>query len=95
MRILVAVEKHSTRYLAANTDEELEASARKLIEERLDRGYYCDEEDKVAARLVLEGLGIKKRKRLPGGSGWEFLEERAAGEYEGVSLEEVERADQE
>ena len=73
-RILVADEKHGTRYFDASTFELLDAACRKLLKQRLDEGWYivgpepsvdvCDIE-KLPTHLVemsLEQYGRQQRQ---------------------------------
>ena len=42
MKILIAKEKHETRYLDASTNEAFAKSALKILTERLERGWYLE-----------------------------------------------------
>ncbi len=80
MKILVAKEKHITRYLMANTDDELEKSCRKLLSERL--GYYDGEFYDQA----------KEELSNPSGRSYKFIKLRSnqGHEYEGIEIVTIE-----
>jgi hypothetical protein len=81
-QILVVREKHGNRYLPAATDEELHASALKLVTNRVEDGYwYYDDEDDAAATRASDIV-----QASDGTAAWRFLQERDDYEYEGVEL---------
>lgn len=81
-RVLVLDEKHGHRYLVANTDDQLHASALKVISERVDRWYVGDEQDEADARKAIA--------TNDGKLAWRILQRRNGAEYEDVSLEVLE-----
>ena len=86
MRILIAEEKYGTRYLEANTDEELDKSCRKLIKERLKYNYYP--KDVKEGMINVMSRGVDLYRGLP--MTFIVLCERMEYEYECVQLEMVE-----
>lgn len=87
MNILILKEKHGERYFTYNTAEERHLIARFIVSERMEEGYYEDEQNKS----VLANL----KKVLLDGDGkaaFQVLDARSRGEYEGfeiVTAEEV------
>jgi len=57
-QILVATEKHGTRYFDASTDEQLHRAALKLLAERKEMGWYYDPKppDDAAPELTEEQI---------------------------------------
>ena len=51
MKIIVAKEKHSTRYLDASTDKAFAGSALKLLTERWNEGYWYPPPDEAYPRV--------------------------------------------
>jgi len=83
-RILVVDEKHGYRYFDAGTEEALHASALKLVTERVEDGYwYDDEAQQIAERIT---------KKQDGNAAWGFILRRSNSkhEYETVRLENLE-----
>ncbi len=52
-RIIVVTEKHGTRYFAADTKDQLHASALKILSERLTDGYWYAEPEKPTQPVLL------------------------------------------
>lgn len=73
VRILVLHEKHGDRLFDVSTSEMLDAAALAIVKERLDEGWYDDED---AARAALLG----------GDRALQFLRGRRRAEYEGFDL---------
>lgn len=63
--VLVAEEKHCTRYLRAGNLQELEASALKLLKERFDEGYWYYEPKKEPTAPAISKEAAEK---LPEGN---------------------------
>lgn len=100
MKIIVAQEKHATRYLDASTDEAWARSSLKLLKERLEYGYYnmhpglgydieeiqrvVEEED---TSIITIGKNLYARE-IP--LAWSILHSRRDAEYEYVAIVEVE-----
>jgi hypothetical protein len=88
MQVISVKDKHDTYLLPASTPQELEASALKLVRERLADSYYYnyDEGEPVTqfrdrARQIVETENGKEA--------WDFLCEREDHEYEYVELKQV------
>jgi hypothetical protein len=82
-RVIIVKAKEETFLLPADTTDILHKSALGLLKERLDRGYWYDDEWESRARdLVASGDGA---------GAWRFLQERSdeGYEYEGVRLQGV------
>lgn len=79
MKLLIAEEKHGTRYFEADTYEQLNGACRKLLKERVE--YY--EDDKKFVERVNNRIDS-------GASLFGLLDERSSYEYENVYLEETE-----
>jgi hypothetical protein len=76
MRIIVAKEKHETRYLDARDDAALGRSALRLLRERLPRWYYGADKRR-AERILAEQNGEQA---------WKFLWAHRDYEYEEVEM---------
>lgn len=63
--VMVATEKHSTRYMNALTKEALFASALKLLKERYKAGYWYFEPDEVTEKPAVP---MEQAKALPEGA---------------------------
>lgn len=65
MKILVAKEKHATRYLRASTDAELHRSALTLLDERYREGYWYYRPE--ALKLKTPAMTLEAAEALPAG----------------------------
>lgn len=81
-RIIFLREKHCDRAWHADTEEDLENSAKAIIRERIEHGGYYFDKDLEEARQSL----VSTRKR----AAWNFLQYRSSGEYEYATLMHVE-----
>jgi hypothetical protein len=89
MKILVAQEKHGNRYFKASTPEELDASCKKILSERLkekDYWYYNDENFVKRAEEIVNSDMVLNKRGIP--RSYQLLTSRE-GEYEYVELVEV------
>jgi hypothetical protein len=87
---LVAHEKHGNRQLPASTDEELHASALRLLTERDQDGWYDDLDDPSGEQE--RWLARTRSVALATGNGalaWEFLQARSQGGYEYERVEKT------
>lgn len=82
-KILIAEEKHGSRYFDASTPELLHAAALKLVSERIETEYFA--EPKTELNRLRDTL-----KTRDGKYAWLFLMERRDAEYEGVTIENIE-----
>jgi hypothetical protein len=83
-RIIFLEEKHGNRCWLADTDEDLERSAKAIVKERLEAGGYYFDDWKQEAMEVL----ISPKKQ----AAWNFLQNRSGYEYESVDLMYTEEA---
>jgi len=95
-RILVVNEKHGDRYFDASTDAALHAAALKLVEERLEQGWYGDwrQLDDTLENLNQKKMLLDLVSDQDGVAAWAFLKQRNGQyeyEYENVSIVELEK----
>lgn len=83
-RVLFLTEKHGNRVFHADTDEDLEKSAKAIVSKRIEAGSYYDDVDIEEAHQV-----ITSSKKL---AAYNFLLYRSDCEYEKVTLYHVEEA---
>jgi hypothetical protein len=80
MNILILHEKHSERYIDAGTnDDSIAAAAAAVVRERIQDGYWYDDEAVKSANYYLS-----RNKALS------WLRTRSRHEYEGVTLQVLE-----
>ena len=82
MRLLIAFEKHGQRYFCVPTDQELHEVSVRLMQERIDEGWYEDKKFLARAKKAVEKPYM--------GTAWGLLCSRNDAEYERVDLEETE-----
>jgi hypothetical protein len=94
-RILVAHEKHGDRYFDASTDELLDAAAIFLLADRHNDGYWYPKPERGESKDWYNQMkkvvdAHTNKKPCPKGLAWSLLCQHSDGEYESVSLEDVE-----
>lgn len=80
VKLLVAYEKHSTRFFAYETQEDLKAICLKLLTDRVNYGWIDEDEgeEEYPIRAILEEKDAKAAK--------EIIWERMDLEYEGFEI---------
>jgi len=88
-QVALAYEKHGLRVLTAGGGKPTLPVMMKLIQERLDQGWYEDE-DAEKARKLLETIPRNESAQKLAERAWAFLRSRNRAEYERIEIVEVE-----